>query len=145
MHTQNFIGTSGAADRIGYKPGAAYWLLQNPREERKQYWVLVTSFELLELAIPETLPLYFFIQVAFLSVATENVLMYNHFSMPLNPLSLSSEVILPFVYSDKFILSLKLSPSVASSVKPSITPFPNRRANNPVFCKNLLCTNHAIV
>lgn len=35
MNTHNFIGSSGAADRMGSKPGAAYWLLQNQREERE--------------------------------------------------------------------------------------------------------------
>ena len=37
MHSHNFIGTSGAADRMGHKPGDAYWSLQNQREEKRDH------------------------------------------------------------------------------------------------------------
>lgn len=36
VHSLNFIGTSGTADRMGHKPGDAYWSLQNQREEKRE-------------------------------------------------------------------------------------------------------------
>lgn len=74
-------------------------------------------------------------------MAAENVLMYNHFHAHLT-LLVPLEVVLPFVHSANSILSLKLSASVTSSVKPSITPPPQEGGQSCVLQKFIMHKSH---
>lgn len=103
------------------------------------------SLELLEPAKLEILILHFLVQVAtLLSVAAENVLINNHFYALLTLLVpflrqsvLLSTLMIPFFFETQcrcYFLREALQDI-----------FPNERVASPVFCKNILCTNHPTV
>ena len=137
MHSHNLIGTSGAADRMGHKPGDAYWLLQNQREEKREdiesWWHHLGYW-----SQPYLKPYFCTFGLSCHSVSgnwkcsDKWPLFHAH---PLSCLSLLWQFPFPFEIQCKYYFLREALLNIS----------PNVRIDSLVFCKSLLCTNHTVV